>query len=67
MARPKTEHPTPAELEVLKILWDRGPSTVRDVLEEFRARANEVVDLIILGLEDIDLITDTDFVPRIED
>lgn len=35
MARPKHEHPTPAELEVLKILWDRGPSMVRDVLETF--------------------------------
>jgi BlaI family transcriptional regulator, penicillinase repressor len=33
MPRPKYEHPTPGELEVLKILWDRGPSTVRDVLE----------------------------------
>lgn len=33
MARPKTPHPTAAELEVLQILWDRGPSTVREVLE----------------------------------
>jgi predicted transcriptional regulator len=33
MARPRHEQPTPAELEVLKILWDReGPSSVRDVL-----------------------------------
>ncbi len=35
MARPRHEQPTPAELQVLKILWDRvGPSTVRDVLED---------------------------------
>src|SRR5262245_22103649 len=33
MARPGADHPTPAELEVLHILWDRGPATVRDVLE----------------------------------
>jgi BlaI family transcriptional regulator, penicillinase repressor len=33
MPRPKYEHPTPGELEVLKILWDRGPSTVRDVMD----------------------------------
>ncbi len=32
MARPKTEHPTPAELDVLRILWDRGESTVREVM-----------------------------------
>jgi predicted transcriptional regulator len=32
MARPKHEFPTPAELEVLKIVWDRGSATVRDVM-----------------------------------
>ena len=31
MARPKSEHPTPVELEVLKIFWDRGPRNVRQV------------------------------------
>jgi BlaI family penicillinase repressor len=31
MARPKSPYPTPAELEVLQILWRRGPSTVREV------------------------------------
>ena len=33
MARPKSDSPTPGELEVLKILWQRGPSTVRQVME----------------------------------
>lgn len=33
MPRPKEQHPTPGELEVLKILWDRGESTVREVME----------------------------------
>jgi predicted transcriptional regulator len=33
MARPRHENATPGELEVLKILWDRGPSTVREVME----------------------------------
>src|ERR1700731_5360026 len=33
MSRPKSPHPTPAELEVLRILWERGPSTVREVLQ----------------------------------
>lgn len=33
MARPRTVHPTPAELEILKLLWERGPLTVREVLE----------------------------------
>lgn len=34
MARPRHEQPTPAELELLKILWERGgAASVRDVLE----------------------------------
>ena len=41
MSRPRHEQPTPAELEILKILWDRaGPSSVRDVLE----RVNRFAD-----------------------
>lgn len=32
MPRPATDYPTPGELEVLKVLWNRGPSTVRDVM-----------------------------------
>lgn len=33
MPRPKNPHPTPAELEILKVLWERGPLTVREVLD----------------------------------
>lgn len=33
MARPKQETPTPAELEVLQLLWDEGPKTGREVME----------------------------------
>jgi predicted transcriptional regulator len=32
MSRPKSPHPTPAELEVLRILWQGGPATVREVM-----------------------------------
>ncbi len=31
--RPKRPRPTEAELAILQVLWNRGPSTVRDVLE----------------------------------
>ncbi len=37
MPRPKEEQPTTGELEVLKVLWDRGPSTVREVMEVLHA------------------------------
>ena len=33
MPRPSYDQPTPGELEVLKVLWDRGPATVREVME----------------------------------
>ena len=32
MARPRHENPTPAELEVLQIIWEHGPYTVREVM-----------------------------------
>jgi len=38
MARRPQETPTEAELEVLKILWDRGPSTGREVLDVLNAQ-----------------------------
>ena len=38
MARPKQETPTAGELEVLKVLWEQGPCTVRDVLNDLNKR-----------------------------
>jgi BlaI family penicillinase repressor len=38
MARRPQETPTEAELEVLRILWDRGPSTGRDVFDVLNAQ-----------------------------
>jgi len=34
MGRPKLPKPTDAELAILRVLWDRGPSTVRQVMDE---------------------------------
>lgn len=38
MARPASIYPTELELEILKILWRRGPSTVRQVREALAPR-----------------------------
>lgn len=38
MARPATGRPTDQELQVLKVLWERGPSTVREVWEDISQR-----------------------------
>ncbi len=32
MARPRHKNPTPAELQVLQIIWEHGPCTVREVM-----------------------------------
>ena len=37
MARRRTDGPTEAELEVLNVLWERGPSTVNEVNEAINA------------------------------
>jgi BlaI family penicillinase repressor len=34
MSRPRNEHPTPAELEVLQLLWESESLTVREVMEQ---------------------------------
>ena len=34
MANPKLPQPTVAELGILRVLWRRGPSTVREIHEE---------------------------------
>ncbi len=36
MVRPKMEQPTPAELEVLKVVWKQGECTVRDVMDSLQ-------------------------------
>jgi BlaI family penicillinase repressor len=36
MPKHNQPRPTDAELEILRVLWNRGPSTVRDVYEELK-------------------------------
>lgn len=60
MPRPREEYPTPAELQVLKIIWERGPSTVREVmlaLNESRPRAYTSVMSLLNVMTDKRLLT----------
>ncbi len=50
MARPKQEHPTPAELDVLKILWDEGASTVREVMEALKKQRKRKAYTTVMSL-----------------
>lgn len=38
MANQSSQKPTASELQILRVLWDRGPSTVRDVHQALSAR-----------------------------
>ena len=40
MARPKSKGPTDRELAILRVLWDRGPSTVRDVHDALKKKSD---------------------------
>ena len=37
MPRHRTSHPTDVELQILEVLWQRGPSTVRQVHDALAA------------------------------
>jgi BlaI family penicillinase repressor len=37
MARPRSQHPTELELQIIKIIWRDGPSNVRHVRDELSA------------------------------
>ena len=41
MARPQSPTPTPAELELLKLLWEHGPATGRELHERLATSGRE--------------------------
>ena len=59
MNRPRSKNPTPAELDVLNILWDLGPSTARQVwtvLNEQRKRHYTSVNSLLNTMADKGLL-----------
>jgi predicted transcriptional regulator len=42
-----TIQPTPAELEILDILWERKKATVREVFEELGKRKNTTYTTVL--------------------
>ena len=60
MPRPPAKHPTPGELVVLNIVWDRGPCTARQVwtvLNEKRKRHYTSVNSLLNTMADKGLLT----------
>ena len=59
MPRPKNENPTPAELEVLQLLWESEALTVREVMERLkkkRPRAYTSVMSLLNVMADKDML-----------
>ncbi len=52
MTKARNKRPTDAELEILRVLWTRGQSTVRDIFREISA-AREVGYTTVLKLMQI--------------
>ena len=50
VAMPEARKPTDAELAILRVLWTRGPSTVRDVFEELGAEGAYTTVLKLLQI-----------------
>jgi len=50
MARRAAKRPTDVELEILKVLWQRGPSTVREVRETLLRRVAHTTVLTMLQI-----------------
>ena len=61
MARRKLQTPTEGELEILQVLWDRGPSTVREVLDVLNQRRERAYTSVMSLLT---IMVDKGFVER---
>ena len=48
MARPKSEHPTELELQILKLLWERSPLMVRDVREALAQAGRDIAHTSVI-------------------
>jgi BlaI family transcriptional regulator, penicillinase repressor len=64
MKQPPRINPTPSELEILQILWSRGPSTVREI-HEVLAKEKDVGYTSALKL--LQIMTTKGLVTRSED
>lgn len=48
MVRPKLEHPTKLELQILKLLWERSPLPVREVRQALVEAGREVAHTSVI-------------------
>src|SRR5262245_8167882 len=61
MPRPPSQHPTDGELEILRVLWGRGPSSLSEICEALR-QSREVATTTVATM--LRLMLDKDLVRR---
>ena len=64
MPRPDKSRPTDAELEILQVLWEHGPATVRQVFDVLSAGGRQTGYTTVLKL--MQIMFDKGFVTRDE-
>lgn len=62
MARKKSRHPTKLELEILKVLWEEAPRTVREVRGAMTAAGRELAHTSLITT--LNVMFDKGFVKR---
>lgn len=50
MARPSSEHPTELELQILKVLWDSPPMTVREVRDALEQSGRDLAHTTVITM-----------------
>jgi predicted transcriptional regulator len=50
MARPNSEYPTELELQILKVLWDAEPMTVREVRESLATGGRDLAHTTVITM-----------------
>jgi BlaI family transcriptional regulator, penicillinase repressor len=50
MARPNSEYPTELELQILKVLWDAEPMTVREVREALAVGGRDLAHTTVITM-----------------
>jgi len=48
MARPTSEHPTELELQILKLLWEHSPQTVREVRDGLAENGRDLAHTTVI-------------------
>ena len=62
MPRPKSKFPTELELEILKVLWQEGELSVREVREFLTASGRELAHTTLITM--LNLMTEKRYVTR---